>query len=407
MFPRKIIAMTTACLLLGGCISATWMTQKKPADRFFLQETSFQQLPGWKADNQAKAIVPLQKSCARINKKDPASDFGAGGFAGSAGQWQEVCRKLAVYLLPADNEARKFFEDNFTPYEIWGEKGRDGLFTGYYEPTLRGSYKKHGAYKIPIYSRPNDLIEVNLGDFRPALKGETVIGRVQGQKLIPYYDRAEIEKGALKKRRREIVWVDNAVDAFFLHIQGSGRVKLDSGGVLRVGYAAENGHPYTAIGRELIRRGALTRENVSMPAIRSFLEKHPAEAAGVMDLNASYIFFRTPKNKGGPLGAEGVLLTPRRSLAVDRKKIPYGAPLWLEAEEPDGKARLQQLMIAQDTGGAIAGAVRGDFFWGAGEEAAHKAGVMKSAGHSWILLPKTVIVPKEKLHKMWWRVFSW
>jgi membrane-bound lytic murein transglycosylase A len=243
---------------------------------------------------------------------------------------------------------------------------------------------------------------VSLGDFKEKLQGENIMGRVQGQKLIPYYSRSEIEKGRLRGRRREIVWVNNAVDAFFLHIQGSGRIVMDDKKIVRVGYAAENGQPYLAIGRELIRRGALTKETVSMPAIRDWLEKHPAEARDVMNLNASYIFFRKAKDAGGPLGAEGISLTPHRSMAVDRRKIPYGIPLWLDAEEPDGKERLQRLMVAQDTGGAITGAVRGDFFWGAGEEAAHKAGLMKSQGHSWILLPKSVTIPKEKTRKPWW-----
>jgi membrane-bound lytic murein transglycosylase A len=408
MRPSGIIAILAASLLLlAGYLALTPIEQKTAQDGLFLKETSFERLPGWDADHQEEAIAPLQKSCARINRKDPADDFGAGGFAGSAEQWQDVCRKLSVYLLPAKGEARKFFQDNFTPYEVWGEKGREGLFTGYYEPTLHGSRKKHGAYKIPLYSRPNDLIEVDLGDFKSALKGETIRGRVQGQKLTPYYSRAEIEKGRLKGRRHEIVWVNNAVDAFFLHIQGSGRIIVDGKKVLRVGYAAENGHPYTAIGRELIRRGVLTKENVSMPAIRDWLEKHPAEAAGVMELNASYIFFRKAKDDGGPLGAEGIPLTPRRSMAVDRKKIPYGVPLWLDAGDPDGKDRLQRLMIAQDTGGAITGAVRGDFFWGAGLEAAHKAGLMKSRGHSWLLLPKSIAVPEEKIRKPWWMRLPW
>jgi len=394
----KMMAVFAVCLPLAGCAALS----KKSGDSLYLKESSFARIQNWDADNQAEALAPLQKSCARIMRKDPAADMGAGNFAGRAEQWQEVCQKLPADPSTADAEARQFFQDNFTPYEVWGEKGREGLFTGYYEPTLRGSRKKHGKFRIPIYSRPNDLISVHLGDFRPALKGETVMGRVAGKKLVPYYRRAEIEKGALKKQRKEIVWVDSAVDAFFLHIQGSGQIVLDNHKAQRVGYAAENGQPYVAIGRELVRSGALTKEDVSMQSIRDWLERHPDEAAAVMDLNTSYIFFNKLKNEGGPLGAEGLPLTPRRSLAVDRRKIPYGIPLWLGAEEPDGEGCLQRLMVAQDTGGAIAGAVRGDFFWGAGEEAAHKAGLMKSRGHSWILLPKSVAVPKEKLRRPWW-----
>lgn len=399
--PRLTFAVTL-CLTLTGCAALTLLEPKKGNEELYLKESSFSRIQNWDTDNQAAAIVPLQKSCSRILKKDPAAEMGVGGFAGSAGQWQEVCQKLSLYLLPTDAEARQFFQENFTPYEVWGDDSREGLFTGYYEPTLYGSFKKHGKFNIPIYSRPNDLIAVNLGDFKPSLKGETVMGRLTGQKLVPYYKRAEIEKGALKKRRHVMVWVDNAVDAFFLHIQGSGQIILDNKKVLRVGYAAENGQPYTAIGRELVQRGALAKENVSMQSIRDWLEQHPDETPEIMNLNTSYIFFNELKNEGGPLGAEGIPLTPGRSIAVDRKKIPYGIPLWLEAEEPDNDGCLQRLMIAQDTGGAITGAVRGDFFWGSGEEATHKAGRMKSRGHAWVLLPKSVTVPKEKLRGHWW-----
>ncbi len=395
--PAVIVAFAL-CLPLAGCITVTWNSSKKTDDALTLQETSFEKLPGWESDRLADAVAPLQKSCARILKKDATADFGAGGFAGTAAAWQELCGKLPEAKSVNPDAARAFFEENFTPYEIHGKKGREGLFTGYYEPVLNGSRKKRGAYKIPLYGRPDDLIKVNLGDFRPGLKGETIMGRVQDKNLIPYHTRAEIEKGALKKKRKEIIWVDSAVDAFFLHIQGSGQVRLKDGSIVRVGYAAENGQPYVAIGRELIKRGALTKDTVSMQSIRDWLGKNPAQAAEVMNLNTSYIFFHKLTGKEGPLGAEGVPLTPKRSLAVDRKKIPYGVPVWLDIKDP----ALQQLMIAQDTGGAITGAVRGDFFWGAGHEAAEKAGEMKSPGRAWLLLPKTVTPPSEKLRKKWW-----
>lgn len=387
----QVIAGFSFCLALAGCAAPPF---GRGDDTLTLKPSDFSRIQNWDRDNQAEALPAFQKSCMRLLKKDPAADMGVGGFAGKAADWQDVCLKLAA--LKEGDDVRKFFEDNFTPYEVWGVNNRDGIFTGYYEPTLHGSLHKRGKYKIPLYGRPNDLISVNLGDFKPALKGETVMGRVTGHKLVPYHNRAEIEKGALKKHRSEIVWVDSAIDAFFLHIQGSGLVRLDNGGVLHLGYAAENGQIYTAIGRELIKLGELTKDNVSMQTIRAWLEEHPDQAADVMNINTSYIFFNKLKDDTGPLGAEGVPLTPRRSIAVDRKKIPYGVPLWLEAEEPDNAGCLQRLMIAQDTGGAITGAVRGDFFWGAGAEAAHKAGIMKSRGHSWLLLPKSVVVAKEK-----------
>lgn len=391
--------ITAACLLasfmLAGCTTFNWPPQVKPIDHLTLTESSFDQLPGWDDDAQGRAVIALQRSCESLMKRDADDSLGVGDFAGTVGQWQAVCEDLDD-ALPLTNEgARSFFEDHFIPYEMQGRNGPEGLFTGYYEPTLHGSYRKHDSYTIPIYGRPDDLVTVNLGDFKPALAGEHIIGRVDNDKnVVPYYDRAQIEDGALAGEHDEIVWVDNAVDAFFLHIQGSGRIMMDDGSVLRVGYAAENGKPYTAIGAALVARGALDKDDVSMQSIRAWLEQNAVDAADVMDLNRSYIFFRKLTGDNGPfdgpLGAEGVPLTPRRSLAVDKKIVPYGVPIWLDAEDPDGGANIQRLMVAQDTGGAIIGAVRGDFFWGSGEEAAHKAGLMKSKGHAWVLLPNTV-----------------
>lgn len=380
-------------LLLSSC--ATAQTGRK-AEPFFLKSTDFHALPGWTADDASAALPPLQKSCAVIAAGNPSATFGPAAFAGSYADWQAVCGKV-----PADaSGARGYFEDNFTPYEVRGAAGRDGLFTGYYEPVLHGSLTRKAPYLIPIYARPADLVSVDLGAFRPEFKGEMIMGRVKDQRLVPYFTRADIDGGALKKTPK-VVWVDNAVDAFFLHIQGSGEVMLPHGKVLQVGYAAANGRAYTAIGRELVKRGALDKKDVSMQSIRAWLEAHPKEAPGVMDVDESFVFFRK-LDTAQPLGAEGVELTPGRSLAVDRKLIPYGAPIWLDAEAPDKQGRLQRLMIAQDTGGAITGAVRGDFFWGSGAEAAEKAGVMKSKGQDYILLPNTVRVPPKYNVRPWW-----
>ncbi len=385
-------------LMFVSVIVFVYQKRISEQDVLKLQETSFEKLDGWDADNPARALTALQKSCARIIKKSPDANFGVGKFAGTAKDWQNVCEKLSS----TNTNPHKFFEENFTPYAIWGGDGRDGLFTGYYEPTLYGSLTKSAEYNIPLYSKPLDLIKIRLDKFLPELKGRTITGRVEGQEFIPYHTRTEIEDGALNNKEHEIVWVNNAVDAFFLHIQGSGRVVLDNGGVLRVGYAGQNGHGYTAIGRELIARKAISREEISMQSIRKWLEENPNEAADVMNINNSYIFFHElDKDLDGPLGAEGISLTPLRSLAVDRKKIPYGVPIWLDAEEPEGGKRIQRLMVAQDTGGAIKGSVRGDFFWGASKEGTHKAGLMKSKGSTWLLLPKSVIVPKEKVMTTW------
>jgi len=358
--------------------------------------SSFEKIKGWREDNQQEALAAFEKSCSRILKKpDATAQFGVGNFAGTVAPWQKICSYVGDAKDYTPAAARKFFENNFTPYEVWSGETREGLFTGYYEPTLSGSITKTDKYSVPIYRQPDNLITVNLGDFKTSLKGEQIVGRIEGTKLIPYYNREQIENGVLANSNIELVWVDNAVDAFFLHIQGSGRVVLDNGEILRIGYASQNGMPYTAIGKALLNSGALTKENVSMQAIRAWLEKNPDKADDVMNVNASYIFFRVLDVKGdGPIGAEGISLTPERSLAVDRKKIPYGVPIWINTPYPEGTARIKRLMIAQDTGGAITGAIRGDFFWGAGEKATHNAGLMKGKGEEWILLPKEITVNK-------------
>ncbi|MEK7802701.1 MAG: MltA domain-containing protein, partial [Pseudomonadota bacterium] len=225
---------------------------------------------------------------------------------------------------------------------------------------------------------------VNLGDFRPEFKGQRIAGRVKDGYLKPYADRAAIEDGQLAKTvDTPLYWAKDAVDVFFLQIQGSGIVTLPNGDTARVGYDGQNGYPYTAIGREIIKRGALTKDNVSMDSIRAWLAANPIEGKEVMRLNQSYVFFKK-LDTTGPVGAEGVVLTPERSLAVDHKFLPYGLPVFITADAP----HLARLMVAQDTGGAIQGILRGDVFWGAGENAAVMAGPMKAKGQFWVLLPK-------------------
>lgn len=365
-----------------------------PEEGFYLRGVMFDTLPGWAADDHAAALTALRISCARIEKRAPDAPFyTAAPYAGMTVDWQAVCRTLPIN----DVDARAFFESQFVPYEIWADprypETREGLFTGYYEPTLTAATEET-LHPTPLYARPDDMLTVNLGDFRPELKGESITGRVKGNQLVPYHTRAEIEAGALIGRAEVLALVDDPVDAFFLHIQGSGQVVHPDGTIERIGYAAQNGHKYVAIGRELIAEGLMAKEDVSMQSIRAWLEQHPDKAAELMNKNPSFIFFQRLSD-AGPLGAEGVVLTPHRSLAVDRRRIPYGAPVFIDAQPPEGETRIQQLMIAQDTGGAIRGAVRGDFFWGAGDEAAHKAGLMKSRGYAWILLPRGLALPDD------------
>ncbi|HEV8581711.1 MAG TPA: MltA domain-containing protein [Thermoanaerobaculia bacterium] len=363
-------------------------------DRLVLEPASFSDLTGWQTDALEEAIPAMIRSCDRIAPLPDDAPVDDEPFAGKAGDWREACT-AARSLPPGDRAAaRRFFENRFQPWAARNNRNPLGLFTGYYEPLLHGSRKQGGKHTVPIYMRPPELVMVDLGRFREDLEGKRLAGQVVNGDLVPYPDRRQIEAGALAGRQLEIVWVDDPIDAFFLHVQGSGRVQLAEGGEVRIGYAAQNGHPYTAIARELIERGAFSREQASMQSIRAWLEAHPDQIRPVLDKDASYIFFQEIKGDG-PLGAEGVPLTPERSLAVDLKYLPLGVPLWLvcgapspREGEPDRK--IERLMMAQDTGGAIRGPVRGDFFWGFGDEAEAVAGRMKHRGRYWLLLPKTV-----------------
>jgi len=341
------------------------------AGKTYLTPISYEELDGWGQDQPREALETFKRSCVRLSAKKG---------------WKEVCEE-AQNIPETDEAARTYFEKAFIPYALSGENGGEGLFTGYYVPELRGSLRKKGKYTTPLYAVPDDLVSVNLGDFIDDLKGRKIVGKIQKGKLVPYDKRKAVAKGALKRRAKVIAWVDNPVDAFFLEVQGSGRVRLENGKYLLLGYANGNGHAYTSIGRVLAEQGELTRP-VTMQAIKEKLASNPEKARSVMDLNASYIFFRRMQGLE-VVGAQNVELTSKRSLAVDRRHVPLGAPVWIDTK--DGKGNdLKRLMIAQDTGGAIKGAVRGDVFWGSGPEAEEQAGSMQSRGRAYVLLPKAV-----------------
>ncbi len=326
---------------------------------FALEDARFAEIPGWDEDDHAEALAAFVRSCEAIEGQDPDTSLGRMPAMATVPLWQERCR---LARNTSGNDARAFFEAWFRPWRITGIGG--SLFTGYFEPLLAGSRTRAGPWRWPVYRMPDGL--------------------------SPLPDRAAIDAGALDGLSLELLWVDDPVDAFFLHVQGSGRVRLEDGSEVRLGYAGGNGYPYTSIGKELIRRGEIAADDMSMASIRAWLASHPDEAAGLMAVNRSYVFFRELEGEG-PVGAQGVPLTPGRSLAVDDAFFAYGVPVWLETTLPDG-APWQRLMIAQDTGSAITGAVRGDIFFGAGEWAARMAGAMKAPGRSWILLPTTIAV---------------
>ena len=412
--PRPLLLIAAAlagALALASC--APREAEKKP-DALTLTPVAFSALPGWTEDDQSAALPALRKSCAYFARQaettrlQPApTESQVPGVGGFVGDWRGVC--AAASQVPDNNRAaaRAFFEREFKPFKAANNADSRGLFTGYYEAELRGARQASPRYNVPLYKVPPDLVAVDLAEFGSEFSGRTIAGKVVQGKLRPYDDRTAIERGALKGKNLELLWVDDAVDAFFLHIQGSGRVVMEDGSVMRVGYAGKNGQPYVAIGRELVARGVMPAEQVSMQTIRAWLKANPREAEGLMNVNRSYVFFNETKGAGpseGPIGAQTVALTPGRSLAVDRKFLPLGLPIWLDASHPDGgsgpsssgEARIRRLVVAQDTGGAIRGPVRGDVFFGWGEQAAAKAGLMRDRGEYYLLLPNAVAARNAK-----------
>ncbi len=383
--------------VLAGCDEAEEPPPPPPAQAeqkveikptLVLEQVSFDVLPDWGNDNFQTFGPAFQRSCARMAQKPSDQTVGILTAAGTYGDWQEICKKFKALNPKEPEAARRFFEANFTPHSVMADYNPNGLFTGYYEASLKGSPNKNAPYTFPLHHRPGDLVMVQLGDFREDLKGIRIAGRVEDGQLKPYETRDQIVAGDWPNDDEVLVWVDDAVDAFFVQIQGSGLVQMEDGSVMRIGYAGQNGHPYFAIGRELIERGELTKENVSMQSIREWLATHPEQADEIMNTNKSYVFFREITGDG-PLGAEGIPLTAGRSLAVDRTMIPYGVPLWVDIDKPVENAKsIRRMMIAQDTGGAINGPVRGDVFWGYGDLAEEMAGRMKSEGRYWVMLPK-------------------
>jgi membrane-bound lytic murein transglycosylase A len=352
-------------VLLLVVVGGYFFFRGKPPSRLTLAAATFDQLIGWNDDTVAAVLPALLRSCAAfLSKSDDSSldrrpknaDFG------SVGEWRPPCTAAASLPAHDDRAARHFFEAMFSPVLAANNGNIEGLFTGYFEITLHGARQRGGRYQTPLYRRPPDP------------------GR---------FTRAEIEDGALAGQGLELLWVDDPVAAFFLEIQGSGRVRLHEGGVERVGFDGTNSKPYVTVGRLLIERGIIPREKLTMASIRAWMTAHPQEGAALRRENPSYVFFREVPGDG-PVGAERVVLTAGRSLAVDRAFLPLGMPIWLEAQQRYSPDAIRRLVVAQDTGGAIKGPVRGDLFWGHGSAAATGAGAMNARGHYYLLLPKAV-----------------
>lgn len=353
--------------------------------------TLLNDLPGWDNDSIQDTLIPFYRSCKKILLKNPSAPMGSRKYSGFAENWQLACRALPA-LDATGEEVRRYLNQEFKAYKIIDNKNLTGLFTGYFEPILKGSRNKTKNFTTPVYPRPKDLVLVSLGDWRQSLKGERIAGKLSGPRLKPYFSRTKIRKGALNKNTKPILWLESDIDAFFLHIQGSGRIDLSDGSTVRLGYAGHNGHNYFPIGRYLKEIGAIKEKDMSLQKIKNWLLQNPEKRNFVMDKNPSYIFFREVSG-AGPVGAHGVALTPGRSLAVDRRFISLGTFVWLTANYSDENGqKLQRLMVAQDTGGAIKGMIRGDVFWGSGATALKLAGPMKAQGELFLIIPKSIEV---------------
>jgi membrane-bound lytic murein transglycosylase A len=335
------------------------------------QETSWESLPGWAQDDLTAAFSAFLLGCRSLRP-----------------QFVEVCTAATTIAADADS-VRSFFETRFTPNLVTTPDGKnEGLLTGYYEPLIRGSRQKNAEYTVPVYGPPADLIEVELAELYPELKGLRLRGRVEGRKLVPYYSRAEIEAGK-GVPGKVLLWTTDPVDFFFVQVQGSARVRMDSGEFVRINFAGQNGHPYRSVGRALVERGELSLDKASMQGIKAWGKQNPEKLAALLDVNPSYIYFRElPDSPAGPIGALGVALSAGRSIAVDPRFIPLGAPVFIASTMPGSTQALNRLTMAQDTGGAIRGAARADYYWGSGDEAGELAGRMRQTGKFWVLLPR-------------------
>jgi membrane-bound lytic murein transglycosylase A len=375
-------------LLLEACTMAPKRTTEAPqpvpplpvetVPVVTLKPTDWNSLTGWAEDDILLAWDAFLRSCAVLKNKP---------------LWQETCVQAASLQAQDGVSVRQFIESRFVPHQVLNSDGSgEGLITGYYEPLLKGSRKQSKRYRYPVYTTPDELLVIDLGEVYPELKNMRLRGRLQGRKVVPYYSRAEIEGGPGQLKGKELLWVDDEVDLFFLQIQGSGRVELENGEIVKVGYSDQNGHPYKSVGRLLVERGELALDKASMQGIKAWGQKNPRKLPELLQQNSSFVFFRElPANVAGPLGSLGVPLTPGRSLAIDPRVVPQGAPVFLATTWPNTDKRLHRLMVAQDTGGAIKGNVRADFFWGFGPDAANQAGKMRQTGRMWVLMPASYV----------------
>lgn len=383
----RALGVAVALAAMAACRTVPEKPVPLPTETRF-EPAAWSELQGWQQDALADAWPALQASCRTTRM---------------AAAWKDFCAEAARVSTTDTAAQRLLLESRLRPWRVVSisgdarhrERADQGLITGYYEPLLKGSRRRGGAFQTPLYAVPDDLLTIDLAEVYPQLAGTRVRGRLQGRRVVPYPDRAQLADGRALAGK-ELLWVDSAIDAFFLQIQGSGRVVLQDGSTVRVAYADVNGRPYRAIGRYLVDKGEMTLEQATAPALRDWLAANPGRQQEVFNQNPSVVFFREealPDASVGPKGALGVPLTPGRSIAIDPALLPLGAPVFLSTVHPLGGAPLQRLVVAQDTGGAIRGAPRADLFWGWGVDAAEAAGRMRAQGALWLMWPASETPP--------------
>jgi membrane-bound lytic murein transglycosylase A len=372
------------------------------ADRLVLDPVTWADVPGWADDTTADALPALLASCGKLAKKDDTDALGVAPFAGTAADWRSLC--AAAKKVPAGDHARAraMLERELIPYAASNNDSNVGKLTGYYVAEVRASRRRHGAYQVPVYGRPADLVSVDLTRFVDDARGRRVWGRIDKKTgaVVPYATRAEIRNGALAGKKLEMLWADSKVDLLFAEIQGSARVHLDDGTTVWLEFAGKNGQPYKGVGKLLREMGELEAGQGTMQGIRAWFDAHPDRVDEIMDLNPSKVFFALRKRPGAR-GSQGVFLTPRRSMAIDRAYIAHSTPIWVETDAPvaggTGTAPWRHLVVAQDTGGGILGPLRGDIYWGDDAQAGEIAGRMGGPGKFWLLLPRSITVVGKSL----------
>lgn len=385
---RVLLALVALALL--PALAAFFFIHDRPAGLQFTL-VSYDDLPGWSGQSVTGAHAALVKSCEKIQTLPEGRRLPGAAVGGRYSDWRPACDAL---LATDASDLVAVVEEYFLPLSVSVSDNEVGTFTGYHEALLQGSFTPTERYNVPLYGRPPELVQVDLGLFRAHLAGERIAGTVKNGRLHPFPNRRSIMDGAIENKGLEVLWVDSAVDAYFLHVQGSGRVRLPDGRLIGIGYAAQNGHPNRLVGRELIERGAIPKSEISAQSIRAWFKENPEKTDGVLGTDPSFVFFRPLEENSGPFGSAAVSLTPGHSLAVDRRHLPLHAPLWLTTEYPDPASSggntlpLNRMVVAQDTGGAINGEIRGDVFWGFGDDAEEIAGRMISEGRYWLLLPR-------------------